>query len=656
MSDYANLPLELLVEIFRHLSTFDRVASASVCKQWALAFRALSSLDDHGQIVVAFRGDDDFQANFALFARSHHCHLKLFDVNFSYASSMWGAVLPRLASLHLERCLVTERDLEAMLGTCTSLRRLSLVEMNSVFMSGMLLSQASRREGVREALTGVIYFDASRNQYMSDALFNRVTECLLNLRSLVLDGCKIMNHSGIYRKFYPRSQEGASPSVFTFRNLLSLVKSRAEHIQELSFSGTPLDGFAVQELSAVEGLSLISLNLARCTMISQESVLDLARRQKSLEELNLNFCRRVFTDYPATVLSIFQELENIRHLSFMGLTFPPVLSEGLAQLEKLRSLDCSMLDVPSKYLAAGLQSSDSRNHLTSLRLVNFSCSDTVLKELLHPLTHLITLDVTNCQEGMSDMVLQAICQHLSCLENLYLGACRRLTDAGFCGLPLTDSQFKMDENHVKIFLGFKAEANVIKESQIQRQIEHLKTQATGAVRLDSLTRMKVLDVGLTQLSDLSLKTSVAFSDLRSIDLSQCRLVTNEGLIALGENNCHLERVVIRQCAGFDDLGLKGFLPSVRRLRILDLEACINVSSSEVFPYLEKYNRFLVFLNVSFCSHIKVKHVEKLQAQMPMLKHVDMLGLHIAECLEDYGDALGSQPPAPPPVPTTKTKV
>jgi len=63
-------------------------------------------------------------------------------------------------------------------------------------------------------------------------------------------------------------------------------------------------------------LSLLELDLGGCAGVSQEAVLDVAKTQPRLRLLGLDLCRRVFADYPATSLLIFQELGgSLRRMS-----------------------------------------------------------------------------------------------------------------------------------------------------------------------------------------------------------------------------------------------------------------------------------------------------------------------------------------------------
>lgn len=203
----------------------------------------------------------------------------------------WIDLLESLTALTLESCDVSEKDVSSMLKLCKNLKELRIVAMDEIMISGRLLVDDQEQVELGQALEQVHLLDLSKNNHLTDAVFNRITGCLPNIHTLILNGTKIMNHRGIYKKFYPESQKEASPSVLTFRNLLTFLTNRSRMIERLSLESTSLDGFAVQDLSKVEGLELLDLNLAKCTMVSQEAVLDLARYQKRLQGLNLDHCR-----------------------------------------------------------------------------------------------------------------------------------------------------------------------------------------------------------------------------------------------------------------------------------------------------------------------------------------------------------------------------
>ena len=647
------LPSEVLVHIFRFLPHSDVLECCLVSKTWWQAGRAMVL---HRNTLVALVGDDEFSSGFPVFSdldpvsSSALSAFSLVDasLNVQGRSAQWASLLPALTSLELRRCVLSEKDLVAVLSQCSNLQRLALIDMNQVFISGRFLSSPEDAAPVREALKGVRELDLSSNQYMSDALFNQVTSCTGALTALVLNHCRIMNHSGIYKKYYPNTQETPSPAVFTFRNLLTFLSERAGSLKRLGLHATSVDGFAVQDMVKLEGLSLLSLDLGRCSMVSQESILDLARSQKNLRELNLDYCRRVFMDYPATSLSILQEREkSIKLLSLKGLSIPSIFESCLATTENLQELNCSEIDCPGIYLTSGLAASKSRFSLRKFNLHSFGCSPENMSGLVSLLPNIRVLDLGNCQEGVTDSVLQAIIANMKQLEDLTLGNCRRLTDAGFSGL-MPESQSDLEKDGAKIFLGSKAEAEVLSDAQRRAKLKELyetKQDAKAELKIDSLNRLLSLDVSFTNVTDLSLVVAFNFKQLRHLNISQCKEITNVGLNALSSGNFMLESLTAKQCS-IGDSALQGLARNTPRLKLLDIEGCKAVTSEAVCLVVNRCSG-LRQLDVSFCTRVSAHMVETLATVRPSLRAA-YRGLHIHECLGDYeDDNVIIVPPAPP---------
>ncbi len=650
LSPVSALPAEVLVHVFDFLPPSDVLQCSLACRAWAAA-SAHAHRGLHRRVRVVLHGDEQLAEAVGVFSSSHgdgrptFSRFDVSDASLSPPSPGWLSLLPGLTGLTLRRCSVGEKDLAAMLARCPRLRRLALVDMREVFISGNFLSSPEEAARARAALGNLVELDLSSNQYMSDTLFDNVISCAENLESLVLDRCRIVTTGSAGASYNPALYPN---TVFTFRCLLRFLGRRAGKLKRLSLYGTSVDGVAVQDMARVEGLALEEVNLGRCSAVSQESVLDLARANAgSLRALNLDYCRRVLMDYPATSLSIFQEMAEVRRLSLRGNTVPVILGSCLAQLDRLEELDCSELDSLGRYLCEGLGAAGGGGGKTLRRLYmrSFGCSPDVVIRLCSALTNLTVLDLSNCQEGVTNAALQAVIGSMRGLEELRLNNCRRLTDVGFSGLSTELGE--REEERLRIFLGSKAEAEIVSGAQQSKILAELEREADvradAKLRIDSLPRLRSLDVGsVARLTNLSLLTSFRFADLRSVDLSGCRSLTDAGFSALARCNPRLESVRAKQCELLGDLGLAALLWGARRLRELDLEGCRGVTSEGVMAMISAgCCRELRSLDVSFCPRVGTAAVEALRARMPRLRRIACRGLHISECLEeDYGESIG----------------
>ena len=649
------LPNEVLVHILELVPLSDLLQCSLVCKQW---YNVVHTRRLHGRTVVVFRDDNEYLKGFSHFALCSPAtafkRLRLHNVSVQYVPEVWDRIMPELISLSLIGCEVSERDLSSILLHANSLEELHLEDARGLLISGIFLDNSELISTLASVLSRVTVLSLANNQYLTDSLFNRILACTVNVTHLILDSCKIMNHSGIYKKYYPESLEiQASPSVFTFRNVMKTLKERSDAIVSLSLNNTSIDGLAVQDLAGIDGLRLTHLDLGKCSSISQEAVLELVRKQRGLTSLGLDYCRRVFVDYPATSLQIFQEMAEIKHLSMKGLSIPKELELFFAQTDTLQTLNLAELDASGGDLSKGISGSKSRLTLRSLTLTNFVCSPSSLGTMLQGLSNLQELNLKNCQEGVTDEVLQKVIQCMSHIRTINVSDCRRLTDAGFVGTGLAGKDPNVIEDQKaegKIFLGTKAEAEVIDSAKrLDLMAETSDMLDHDGPKIDRLKSLTSLEVATSKISDLSLRFAFRFRDLRHINVTLCHSITDTGFILLGDNNPHLESVVAKQCH-ITDVGLLGMLKSTPRLLTLDIEYCKEITSASI-KCLPQYCKNLRDLNVSFCLKVKVSAINDLELNLKNLHNTTFRGLHIGELLdEDSSDEDEVVIPTPPPLP------
>ncbi len=286
----------------------------------------------------------------------------------------------------------------------------------------------------------------------------------------------------------------------------------------------------------------------------------------------------------------------------------------------------------------------------TLRLRGFGCSPDIIAGLASILANVTLLDLTNCQEGVTDAALQAVIDSMRHLEDLRLDLCRRLTDAGFSGLPaLLEPESK---DRLKIFLGSRAEAKIKSSARAKERLRQLERdgEQQERQRIDSLRQLRFLDMGrLIEVTDLTLESSFAFEDLRVLNISGCEYLSDAGLAALANKNKRLEVLRANGCRRLGRDGFQALVENCPRLRELYLEGspCL---PPEFLTLLPSHCPGLTILDVSFCSKLKPAHVKALRSCMPQLRKIDSRGLHINECLEDLGESLGTSIPSPPPPP------
>lgn len=576
---------------------------------------------------------------------TRHCsaftkiHLEGIALNYNEGPwvQMWDQITPRLTSLVLENVETSPNDVMAILRLGHNLQEIGLVNLRDVFMSGTILESSAERLRLKSVLDKVKTLDLAQNTFLSDVVFERIVECVPNLAHLSLRKCPILKTS-----LGSATEKRPNRSVLTFSVLLGFIRRQASVLQSLDLVDTNLDGMRLQDIAEVENLRLKTIRLAM-NPLSQEGVLHLVRSQKSLTSMDLDQCRRVFLDYPATSLQIFQEMEQIQDLNLRLLSIPKGLNTCLSKLHNLVRLDCTALDASSNHLREGLASGKSQMSLRSLKISSFMSSPDNFQAILSLFPNLEEFSAENCQEAMVDGCLQTLLETCPKLRSLNIGSCPRLSDIGFCGLAKSGQgsfiepteSMKLDG---KIFLGTSAEGEIINDAarmSSARALAQVCLEQSDVVKLDKLNHLERLILSNSNITDISIQRAFNFFCLREINLSKCLFISDTGFLMLSERNPSLEVVDISQTA-ITDSGLVGCVQALRRLVKLNVSQCRSLTSSGILQ-LAQFSTRLRVLDVSLCPKIKTETIEDLQDRLPLLRQVKIRGLEILECIQTFED-------------------
>ena len=163
------------------------------------------------------------------------------------------------------------------------------------------------------------------------------------------------------------------------------------------------------ELGQIECLNLISVNVGKCADITQDSLLDFCHHQaQSLQELNIDWCRRVMVDNPEKILRLFGYLAKIRLFSMKGISAHKGMRDCFQQIdENLTDLDISCCDVPSQQMLEGLNANKGIvKTLKNLKMSSFSFHSDDFVRLAPNLANLVSIELRSCHDGVTDQTLQ----------------------------------------------------------------------------------------------------------------------------------------------------------------------------------------------------------------------------------------------------------
>lgn len=636
------LPVEVLVYILSFLHAADRKEASLACRRWYAA-----SQDPRFQKNVTFSFPASASSLLLVrgLSRRRRCSLRIsqldgFSVSKSLLLEVGRCLGPKVDSLALPGCSVTEASLLALLPRLTSLRRLDLRGLDSLFMSGAFLSREEHRRQVRSALIALEELDLSDLRYLSDLTFNRLTGCAPRLRRLSLAGCHIAFEFDPYRGCPVGAVEDSS-ALLSLRNLRKLLVEQRSTLKALDLSRTSITPESLRIIAQVQGLVLEELHLQGCKELTDYSVEVLVQQQPRLLKLDISGCTEL------TSRSVQAVARGLKSLTFLSLSRDWRITEkGLAELLSnscLTSLDVSeCLHISGTELVKGLKGSSGAR--AKLRVLNLrSC--TYLRDLaVFSLTQLLgdslrELDLTSCV-NVTDLSVCAIATYLQKLEVLRLGWCKEVTDWGLLGMVQEGPCDPDDETgdrgprFTRTFgnMGFFKPPRMPFEERpklvTQNDLQQFKQRA-GASLL-ALDRLQELDLsGCTKITDSSITQVVRFPELQRLSLSMLPELSDGGLASVGRRCRSLTSLALSHCPAITDRGLAQAAPHLQRLQHLYLSCCNNITDRTLYALMQHCRR-LKTLDVSRCKNISVTTVDLLQSQLPFLENVHYKLIGVAD--------------------------
>uniref|UniRef100_A0A4W6DCI0 F-box and leucine rich repeat protein n=1 Tax=Lates calcarifer TaxID=8187 RepID=A0A4W6DCI0_LATCA len=657
------LPVEIIVYILSFLHASDRKEASLVCRSW---YYASQDLRFQKNVTFCFPASASSLELVRGLGRKSRCSLIISQLDgFSMSRSLLlevGLCLgSKLESLALPGSSITEASLLALLPRLTSLRRLDLRGLDSLFMSGAFLSREEHRQQVRSALSGLEELDLSDLRYLSDLTFNRLTSCTPRLRRLSLAGCHIAFEFDPYRGCPVGAVEDSS-ALLSLRNLRRLLTEQKSTLVALDLSRTSITPESLRTIAQVQDLVLEELCLHGCKELTDYSVEALVKHQPSLQRLDVSACTELTS---RSVEAIAQGLKSLTHLSLSRDW--RITEKGLADLlsvSSLRGLDLSeCLHISGTEIVKGLTgSSASRAQLETLSLKsctyirvsqcvcvfmsNYVCmknrrektsfsllslQDLAVFSLAQLLGDtLCELDLTSCV-NVTDLSVCAIATYLQKLVVLRLGWCKEVTDWGLLGMVETTKCVPDEEmgdkgpRFTRTFgnMGFFKPPRLPFEERpklvTQNDLEQFRQQA-GASLL-ALSRLQELDLSAcSKLTDSSITQVVRHADLHRLSLSMLPEITDASLASVAWYCRSLTSLALSHCPGISDCGVAQAVPYLHRLQHLYLSCCDKITDRSLFLLVQHCKR-LRTLDISRCKNISATTMDLLQSQLPFLENV-----------------------------------
>ncbi|XP_037955145.1 dynein regulatory complex subunit 6 [Teleopsis dalmanni] len=603
--DYGDLPMEIILHIFRYLNYTDRQMAGCTCKRWR---EALFEPEFNKKLLVRFSklGFSDLHPPAKIFLNCYRPFQNYYfeEVTFEHVQEIMAHIGQTALSLTFDNVDMSDKQFYAIMQNFTKLQELSITSCSHLFMSGSFLERVNDCTRENTTLSSIKHLSLRHNQYLSDAILMRLTSLLKCIESLDISDCHISYHNSIQRRFYPNDSNIApNESILTFKFVLLVLSLHQAHIHKLNLSHSSVTGQALLALSDLKELQLKHLYLAYCRQLNVQYLTTFMQTQPKLTVLDLSETMCVTSDSIKVIVYSNPMLEKVIFSGCMNLT-----NDGAVLLVNLKYLQCLDISrcqgITSEGITLGIAQS-CNEVLRELRMGYLKVCEECIKCIAQNIPNLTVLILDNCVNGVTDESLQCIIKHLKWLTNLSLEECFRITDTAVTGINISkvelqatnpsmlenfhppprtnlvvQDEFLKSNHSIKISLRSKAEEEIILDANRKKAmfaayelnlIEDLNIEGHSIQNLKGLRSLNLS--GCTKITDVSLKYGLKLLELQCLILSNCQQISIVGMEALVLNCPSIQELNLSNCYCINDKSLQVITTKLTRLRSLNISGC-----------------------------------------------------------------------------------
>ncbi|XP_053685768.1 dynein regulatory complex subunit 6-like [Sabethes cyaneus] len=542
-ADFALLPTELLVKIFRYLSVADRNAASFTCWQWYEASKYLGFAQKKCLHLIGIEFDD-FKAPVMDLLNSSHFFpvIKLTRVKLNSYSKFWAEFGPFIREITFEKCMIWRERIISVFRHMPNLRMARFVECD------LLRDDLFKKWKFFENGLVNIYFPSVRHLSLaknnfSELQFNVLVDMLPNLTEVDFSSC--------FRNI------GATRKAQLLNCILTFIQHRQNDLKTLNLAGVAVDDLFLRGVVESRGLQLEALSFTYLEKMPRKepAIIDLLRQQTAIGTLDLSQSTGV-TDF--CVEQMVKYMPDLKLLNLSGCC--GVSDYGAAQVFKLRQLKCLNLSscrISKRGIFEGM-ANNNKISLIELHLENLSpLDDECFIKIGLSFPNLTLLNLAGSASCMTNCALQHVFLHLTNLKHLNLERSTKLTDAGFTGIDLPQKTFAIWD-------------------------------IAETFSIDRLKKLRILKVsGCFKITDFTLRYAFRFMELKELSISRCHQISKQGIEKLVTSCPALEFLDLSECQNINDNCLELIAMNLKRLSTLKISNCPLVSEVGLH-YLSTY--------------------------------------------------------------------
>ncbi|KAL9915617.1 uncharacterized protein ACN2A1_002200 [Glossina fuscipes fuscipes] len=648
--DYGNLPVEIIEHIFGYLHHSDRQAAGATCSNWRDAlFIGEFKRSNQVHFAKVCLSDRLPPAKYLLKCQRLYRNYYLDEVTFGQIQELTAFIGQSAVEITFDNVEIGDKQFYAFMRLLTNLESLTITRCSSLFMSGAFLDGV---DDLGNSIASIRRLSLQQNQYLSDAIFLRLTSLIKSLESLNMSGCHIAYHNAIQRRFYPNENTHANESILTFKFITKIILNHRKHFRELDLSHTMISGPALESLGSrenIEGVKLHRLKLTSCRQLNTASMMAFIQTQPSLVVLDLADTLCMNNDCLAAVV------ENIPKLTSLNIAGCTALNnEGAALLGNLKCLKYLNISRCDGITTEGLKQGIARalnTHLRCLQMSHLKICEEGIKCIAFNCPELRVLNVGHCVNGVTDASVQYIVQHLTWLRDLSLENCFWVSDAALTGINLAKLDLKASHTRsldnfnplitnslherdtlntslqsMKISLRSKAEEDIVRDANRKRALfaayELNSVNNVDGFCIQQLKGLCSLNIkGCNKITDVTLIYGLKCNELKRLFLSSCQQITSVGMESLVVNCPAIEELDLSECYNINDKTIQLITAKLSRLRALHISGCSQLTDHSLDAILVNC-KSLNTLSVHRCRRIYADIEDRL-SELSTLRNLNM---------------------------------
>ncbi|EAT35951.1 AAEL011915-PA, partial [Aedes aegypti] len=586
---YDLLPMELILIIFKQITTSDRLAAGETCSRWNEASHYYGPFLDQTYYHFDRVEYGDHTVPFKYFTQGFRYYPRLVftQVEFNKHSDFWEVHGLWITELTLRSCVIRKKKFLSIMRNLLNLRRLELMQCDELFKN-WTIEYNTQEPMFPFFLLCLKHLSLSGCDYFNEFHFERFITMAPNLQSIDVSNCFINLYLSkritmLDRNNFTELQFGAIVEMMP--NLTVLDLSNCFSYVD-SISKTVMLRCILRFIN--QALQFKFNNKKTVKTMKTPGFISFLTSQPNLVHLDLSQSLGVTDEIMELITNYLPKLKTLKLRRCILITDEGIMD--IVKLEHLEVLDLSNCErISDRAMFHGVIGRKIKN-LKELYLCELpSLSDYSLIQVTLNFELIEILDLSSSPNAATDATMQYINFYLVHLRQLILYCCTKVTDAGLTGIDLPYNPLEIWD---------------ISES----------------FSIDRLFKLRVLNLnGCYKITDLSLQKGFKFGELKELHLARCSLITEAGIADLVVNNKSIEHLDLSECPNINDYCIELITANLKRLKTLRVNKC---------PLLTDDCLCIISLNCQYIKHVsvngcfKLSRVEERLSRLPTMKVIN----------------------------------